>query len=124
MKVEINTPMVANRAIGIRCFFNPSILVCRAPAKSKKLSIISSKAVSKSMESIIKLASSKMKGLKLPAIVMTSVKQMAMIIKPMVNGSFRNFVLIKAKAAERTVRMVITVNMLIDLVCVLSVMAK
>lgn len=76
------------------------------------------------MESIIKLASSKMNGLKLPAMVITNVKQMAIIIKPMVKGSFRNFVLIKAKAAERTVRMVITVNMLIDLMYVLSTMAK
>ena len=42
--------------------------------------------------------------------MITSVKHMAMIIRPMVKGSLRYLVLIKAKTAERIVRIEIMVN--------------
>ena len=42
--------------------------------------------------------------------MMARVKHMAMIIRPMVKGSFRNLVLMKAKTAERIVRIEIMVN--------------
>jgi hypothetical protein len=39
---------------------------------------------------------------------------MAIIIKPIVKGSFRNLVLIKANTADRTIRMVMMLKISID----------
>jgi hypothetical protein len=45
--------------------------------------------------------------------VIPTVNTMAMIIKPMVKGSFRNRVLIKAKPADRIIRIEMILKMLI-----------
>lgn len=87
------TPSMAKTDMERRFAFNKELSVCKAPAKSKKLSMMSKSTLLKSIFVIKSLAKVDMVGEIIPATINNREKKIAIIITPIVSGSFRNLAL-------------------------------
>ena len=94
IKVDSMVPMVAKTIMGPRARRSFSISVCNAPAKSRNPNIKSSNKLEKLSCNKETRANEVQAGAMLLVKRMTSDKSKASTINPMVDGSFRTFILI------------------------------
>src|SRR4030095_4741886 len=103
---------MAKTVIEFRLAFNNDPSVCSAPAKRRKLSIISSNTLPKSILPIKSLAKPDTTGNTKPVTIRNTEKTIEIIIIPMVSGNFKTLVLMYAKTAVITTSMVMMTKML------------
>jgi len=115
------TPTTAKTVMELRLAFNNEPSVCNAPAKRRKLSIISSNTLLKSILPIKSLAKSDAAGNNNRIMISKNEKTTETIIIPMVSGNFKTLVLMYAKTAVMTTSMVMMTKMLMKKLSIVSV---
>lgn len=101
---DIITPKVENIITGSLCSFRSDILICIAPANSRKFNIHPIKISVKSNSLINEAISFKGLEVKLPKRTKIIDIINAMIIIPMVEGNFKNLTLMYEKIAAKIIR--------------------